>query len=97
MTHLGYKRSWGQRTVSIKPIRNLVWDWPLLLPATPGGALGGILAKLGDVGRVQSVRTRGCLKLTDRPKGQNSGVIYTQDSGEYGAGKARFRGPQGAL
>ena len=54
-----------------------VWDWcrigPPLLPATPGASWGGILAKLGSGGPVQW--TRGYLKLTDRPKGQNSGFL----------------------
>ena len=37
LTHLDYKRSWGWRTVSIKPIRKLVWDWSPVAPRNPWG------------------------------------------------------------
>ena len=37
LTHLDYKRSWGWRTVSIKPIRKLVWDWSPVAPSDPWG------------------------------------------------------------
>ena len=53
LTHLDYKRSRGRRTVSIKPIRKLVWDWSPVAPSDPLGDLGGILAKLGGGGPVQ--------------------------------------------
>ena len=37
LTHLDYKRSWGWHTVSIKPIRKLVWDWSPVAPSDPWG------------------------------------------------------------
>ena len=40
LTHLDYKCSWGRRTVLIKLIRKLVWDWSPVAPSDPWGWLG---------------------------------------------------------